>query len=306
MFDVIFYTPDFELLWDDFVKERQLFFQFERKYMDYPGRNITDMSLLVKKQTDVVALFPACLWSKNQIFSHFGLSYGGILTNYPIEEWQSIWTLIEKKYKDSGFDRLFVRPLPAIYDKGMGDFFWQSSGQVVTSKEMVWIEVAADFKIKDLRKRGIKKAQKNGLTYGQESDIEKYWQALQADLWYRHRAKPVHDLNQISYLLEKFPDHISLWSCRSYGNILAGVVIYTHGSIAHAQYIFGSCEGRKKGATDGLIDFLVNALRVFGVKKISLGTSTKPDTSEPNLGLLSWKKGWSNQSCFVNTYQLEF
>jgi len=65
--------------WNGFIPlAKNGLFQFDRAYMDYHKDRFTDHSLIAERNGKIVALFPANE-SRQAIFSHEGLTYGGLL-----------------------------------------------------------------------------------------------------------------------------------------------------------------------------------------------------------------------------------
>jgi hypothetical protein len=302
MFQVEFYNPDKRNDWDTFLKNNGMYFQFYRSYIEYPQRSIQDKSLIVSVDGQLVALFPACLSSEKSISSHSGLSYGGILTRWPNRT--QVWRLVCDFYRKLGYEQIIIRPQPSIYEAITEDDFFEPNFIPERQEELVWIDLNKKLTIKKLRRRCVKKSHLHQLTFSPEKRVAEFWTKMNQDLMDRHQTRALHNLAQFSYLIESFPEHIKLYSACLQDEILAGTVLFFHKQVAHAQYIFGSERGRKMGATDGLIDFLIGELPKCGIDKFSLGTSTNPKTGLTNHGLLIWKKGWSQQSCFVNAYNL--
>ena len=79
IFNIVTYRPSKKEEWNTFVdRSRNATFLFHRDFMEYHKDRFDDQSLLVYKDTGLVAIFPAN--SKNQImYSHQGLTYGGFI-----------------------------------------------------------------------------------------------------------------------------------------------------------------------------------------------------------------------------------
>ena len=73
------YTPEDKALWNNFVmSSKNGTFLFHRDFMDYHSDRFEDHSLIVYKKNKVVGVFPANV-IENKVYSHQGLSYGGII-----------------------------------------------------------------------------------------------------------------------------------------------------------------------------------------------------------------------------------
>src|SRR5690606_27234245 len=86
------------------------------------------------------------------------------------------------------------------------------------------------------RRRGLKKAHKNGLFIKEEADLDLFWnQILIPNLEEKHGVEPVHTLEEITYLKSKFPEHIKQFNVYHGENIVAGTTIFETEKVAHAQ-----------------------------------------------------------------------
>src|SRR4051794_12547716 len=84
-YKVITYTPSFYNEWNDFIlNSKNGTFLFHRDFMDYHKDRFEDYSLLVFKKEKLVAVLPANKVDR-EIYSHQGLSYGGVILNKDIK-----------------------------------------------------------------------------------------------------------------------------------------------------------------------------------------------------------------------------
>ena len=165
------------------------------------------------------------------------------------------------------------------------------------------ISLRERFDFKELRKRGIKKAIKNGLIIVESNDYAGYWKVLSDVLRAQHDAKPAHSLEEILYLSNLFPHNIKLFVARKADTIMAGAVIFENSNVVHAQYLANSVEGRKSGALDYVVDRLVNS--VYKDKDFfDLGTSNEDNGKYLNSGLISQKEGFGARAIAHDFYQL--
>ncbi|MGB2100867.1 MAG: GNAT family N-acetyltransferase, partial [Flavobacteriaceae bacterium] len=73
------YDDSLSQVWDDFVgTSKNGTFMLTRKFISYHHDRFEDSSLLVYKKTKLIAVFPANS-KENTIYSHQGLSYGGLI-----------------------------------------------------------------------------------------------------------------------------------------------------------------------------------------------------------------------------------
>ena len=73
------------MIWNDFVsKSKNGTFLFHRDFIEYHSDKFDDFSLLVFFKQELVALLPANQVN-NTIFSHQGLTYGGLILKQDIK-----------------------------------------------------------------------------------------------------------------------------------------------------------------------------------------------------------------------------
>ena len=85
--------------------------------MDYHKDRFDDYSLMVYKNGKLIALLPANI-KDNIIYSHQGLSYGGIvyLKEVKFKDSLEVFESILKYLKKSGHQQLYLNPIPQFYN----------------------------------------------------------------------------------------------------------------------------------------------------------------------------------------------
>ena len=80
MIEIVRYTPDKAAEWDAFVRQsKNATFLFYRGYMDYHADRFADYSLMFYDKGRLCALLPANDGGDGTLWSHRGLTYGGLL-----------------------------------------------------------------------------------------------------------------------------------------------------------------------------------------------------------------------------------
>src|SRR5690606_29780872 len=103
--------------WNDFIlNSKNGTFLFHRDFIDYHKDRFEDYSLLVFKKEKLVAVLPANKVDR-EIYSHQGLSYGGVILNKDIKLKHVIGVFenLLKYLKESGFENLIIKQIPSIY-----------------------------------------------------------------------------------------------------------------------------------------------------------------------------------------------
>ena len=84
IYSVQLYQPSYKSLWDTFVsKAKNGTFLFYRDFMEYHKDRFRDFSLMIFQKDELFAIIPANK-SKDEVFSHQGLTFGGILLPFDI------------------------------------------------------------------------------------------------------------------------------------------------------------------------------------------------------------------------------
>ena len=304
-------------LWNRFVKSsKNGTFLFDRSYMDYHSDRFTDCSLMFYKKGSLLAMLPAN-WLKDEktVQSHGGLTYGGLITgsDFTAENALEVFSCaIEWMKKNLGAQRWIYKPIPYIYSTLPSDedlYALSRNGATIKKREISSIvDLSKRIPMSTLRKRGFKKATKNGLAIEEgnfDCDIEVYWNMLTELLKEKYSSHPVHSLSEIRLLQSRFPDNIRLFVARAGQEIVAGTLVYDTGTVAKTQYIASSAQGRASGALDMLFSTMMDDI-FKDHRYIDYGTSTLMGSNNLNEGLISQKEGFGARAVVYDTYEILF
>ncbi|MBR6927296.1 MAG: GNAT family N-acetyltransferase, partial [Bacteroidaceae bacterium] len=284
-------------------------FLFDRRYMDYHADRFCDHSLLFYRGETLLAVLPAHLDS-DTLCSHRGLTYGGLLTAANRHATDVIQMLDEvcNYYRTKSCKRLIYKAVPHIYSTTPceADLYWltQRGGSIVRRALSTAINLEAPLPFSTLRRRRVKKAQKNCVTVARSSDFKGFWGILEENLSRRFGVKPVHTLEEITLLQSCFPTEILLFTATASGNVVAGVVVFASRGVAHAQYIAANEYGKEIGALDLVFSTIVSDCQAAGYKWLDFGISTDHSGAHLNEGLLMQKEGFGGRSVCYDTYLL--
>lgn len=305
------YSPEDQQVWDDFVSgSRNAIFLFYRAYMDYHADRFRDHSLLCYQRGRLAALLPAHL-DGNTLASHNGLTFGGFL----IQDGMTAQSMLElfravREYLEQRGDVACwsYRPIPYIYAgyPSQEDLYALFRlGAVLKQRKIASvIPLEHDLGFNTLRRRKVKKAEKENFRLIQDEEWSAFWQVLEENLQERHQAVPVHSLDEILLLHRRFPEHILLYRvCDAENHTVAGTVLYVSQHAVHVQYIASSASGRQLGAVDFLFDRLIHT--EFRHKKyFDLGTSVEQGGWYLNEGLIFQKEGMGGRAVVYDMYEL--
>ncbi len=303
------YTPDMRELWDTMVKNSANgTFMFMRDYMEYHAHRFEDFSLVIFNRNKPVALLPASKHNDN-IISHGGLTYGGFITiaevssSMLIDIFDSTLQYLRQAHI-KGFTYKLVPHIYHSYPHEAEQYALYKAGATrIACNLSSAIDLATPLQYAELRRRGIKRAMKQGVVIEPSDDYTAFWKVLSDNLLQRHHVQPVHTLDEISLLHSQFPHNIQLYEARLNGQVVAGCVMYITNRVAHAQYISATTEGKECGALDLLFATLIekefNNHRYF-----DFGISTESGGEYLNTGLLTQKEGFGARGIVYETYHI--
>ena len=154
------------------------------------------------------------------------------------------------------------------------------------------------------RKRAVKKGYRHQYILHESSKYEEYIALLDKILMKYHGTHPVHNVNELRLLAEKFPYNIKLYTAENNGRIEAGTVLFLQSGVVHTQYLANSDEGRKNGALDCLLDWLITD--VYKDKTwFDFGISCEQEGRYLNEGLAAQKEGFGARAVVHDFYRIE-
>src|SRR5258708_25316160 len=104
-------------------------------------------------------------------------------------------------------------------------------------------------------------------------------------------------------LAGRFPHDIQLFSAYCDSEMLAGVVVYESDNVAHAQYIAANDHGKRTGALDLILDYLINDY-YLDKKYFDFGISSEDDGRHLNPGLIVNKESFGARAIVYDFYQI--
>ena len=324
MFDVIPYCPERRKEWDAFVTQsKNGTFLFERGYMDYHADRFLDASLMVYDQRGkLFALLPANRVGES-VYSHQGLTYGGLVIDAKATASKVCEAMmaINGHLRADGVTRVVYKAIPYIYDAMPADEPLYTLTEVcrarLCNRDIASVvSLANRIPFAELRHRGMKKAMRCSVTIGFSDNFAAFWRILEDNLQVKYNTKPVHTLNEMLLLRNRFPGNILLLSAFRDGQMMAGTVLYLTPRVVKTQYISASPEGKAIGALDLLFAWLFDHLtgtpehsKAYGTcgrpQFVDLGTSALDHSSELRLPLIFQKEGFGARAVCYDTYEWE-
>jgi hypothetical protein len=305
------YQPENYTLWNQFVSQaKNATFLFHRDFMEYHSDRFEDYSLMIYDEKGVlVAIFPANKVG-NEIYSHQGLTYGGLIFNQiKLAKSIDVFKLILAFLNENDFQKLYIKTIPSIYHiKPAEEILYAlflANAKLFRRDSLAVIDLKFPIPISKGRLEGIVKGNKNGLKIIEESDFSSFWESiLEPNLKLKFCAKPVHSLNEIISLHSKFPNKIRQFNVYQNSKIVAGTTIFESDNVAHVQYISANDSKNEIGSLDFLFHHLITD--VFKNKKyFDFGISNEDQGKKLNGGLSYWKESFGASTIVQDFYEVE-
>ena len=308
---IVRYSIKYRDIWDSFIDSgRNSHFFFKRDYLEYHSHRFQDHSLLIfNKKGRLVSILPANI-SNNIIYSHQGVTFGGFILHRDIKTIQilEMFDLLYRYLKDNSIVKMVYKTSPYIYHRVPSEedryALFRLGAKLVRRDISSTISLSNEFKYSKLRRRVINRAKRESLEIVKSDNYRDFWKLLIEILREKYQVAPVHSLEEIEYLADRFRDNIKLYIVKRDNRILAGTVIYENIDIVHTQYLANSIEGKEIGALDFLIDYLIT--NIYRDKKyFDFGISTENSGRYLNGGLISQKEGFGARGVVYDFYELE-
>lgn len=264
--------------------------------MEYHGERFEDHSLLIFDRDVLISIFPANE-SHRMIYSHQGLTYGGLLTDSGIrmKHYLHVYEEVLKYYHELGIEWVQLKTIPRIYSfeitQEVDYLIFKTQAQLTRTDVLAVVKPKNRIYSTD-RKAGIKRGLKNKLKVVEMDDFTEFWnEILIPNLKNKYDVAPVHSLEEIKELKEKFPINIRQFNVYHENDIVAGTTIFESKRVAHSQYISSNSDKNNLGSLDYLHDYLLKNIFI-NKKYFDFGSSNENIGQQINEGLLYWKEGF--------------
>lgn len=305
------YTQEQKGRWNDFVTtSRNGFFMFDRHYMDYHADRFEDHSLMVfDAQEKLVALLPANL-RDGVLYSHQGLTFGGFITGNKMRTplmMEAMQALCDYA-REQGIQRVVYKAIPYFYHRQPAQEDLYALFRMGAQCVRVDVSSTLDYTTKrypfsSSRRSGLKKARESGLEVRESDDISGFFAMLNAVLDEKYATHATHSAEEMQLLQARFPKNIRLYGCFDGEDMLAGIITYETDIVAHTQYIGSNARGKELGATDLILEHLINS-QYTSKNYFDFGISTEEAGRYLNTSLISQKEGAGARATVHQIYEL--
>jgi len=306
---VVHYSSQYKGQWDNFVLgAKNGVFLFLRDYMEYHSNRFRDHSLLFFRGDQLVGLLPANI-DGDTLFSHAGLTFGGVISGYDMKTtlMLELFEALNSHCRRNKITKVVYKTIPYIYHSvpASEDLYalFRNNAKLIGRNLSSSLYIPQKGVLDSRRKESLRKARKHNLIVKRSSDLAGFMQLAQEVLMERHGARPVHTLEELTLLINRFPGNIKLFASYRQDEMLAGIIMYESQNVAHGQYAANSAEGRSIGAQDLIEDYLINQYYV-NKKYYDFGISTLQLGRELNEGLICRKEGFGSSAVNYDIYEL--
>ncbi|MBQ9204659.1 MAG: GNAT family N-acetyltransferase [Prevotella sp.] len=309
MFEIKRYTSDMSAAWNDFVAQsKNGTFLLDRRYMDYHADRFTDCSLMVFRRGKLYGLLPGNV-AGGTFYSHQGLTYGGLVMNDKCTAADVVTILpqICRLLKEEGLRKMVYKPVPWIYHRQPAEEDLYAIVEVCGARLLgrslsSTITREHTNKRYRIRQNGARQARQAGVIVEETADFGPFWHILTDNLGARYGLRPVHTLEEIQLLWQRFPDRIRLFVAKENGVTIAGTVLYVTDRVVHSQYIAANDRGKQRHALDLLFEVVIEqALEQHTY--FDFGISTEKHGTYLNEQLIYQKEGFGGRGICYDWYE---
>lgn len=307
-FDIVRYSPEFKDLWDNFVKtSKNGTFLFQRNYMDYHSDVFDDSSYIFFRKGKPYCLLPGCDIGV-EYSSHAGLTYGGLIMgeSCTTEGILKVFDLLAQTLRNKGFTNLTYKVIPYIYHKMPSEedlyAIFRNNAKLIIRNISTTIDLSRHQEFKKDRREALRKGERQGLIVTRSCNFNKFWDLVENNLMIKYHTFPVHSREEITRLAQSFPENIKLYCSYIGDEMVAGVVCYITETTLHTQYISSSPNGRKCGAVDYIINYLIE--EYSNKNYLDFGISCEDGGRFLNESLIYWKEGFGGRGVCYDIYSV--
>lgn len=296
--------------WDEFIiNSRTPLFFFQRDFMEYHSDRFVDHSFMFYDEGKLVALLPATK-KENELISHGGLTFGGLIFHAKIraETVIEIAKQLLEATKEHGLSKIIYKSIPYIFHQQPAQddiyaLFNCANAKLFRRDLSSVIRLNQRLGLSKGRKWLIARAKKNNLSVSTSTDWNGFHELLRTVLE-KHDAMPVHTVEELRFLHDKFQNNIELKVVIDDTAMLAAALLFKFKNVVHTQYLAVSEVGKDLGALDYLIESCIEESVNQGYEYFSFGISTEENGRYLNEGLLAQKESFGARSMSLDFYEV--
>ncbi|EJN00864.1 GNAT family N-acetyltransferase [Herbaspirillum sp. YR522] len=283
-----------------------------RRFLSYHGERFKDLSLILLDGGKPVGVFPAAQSPAHadQVVSHPGITYGGIVHEGRLGGTKMLDAMgaVAEHYRCAGYHSLLYKAIPHIYARApaQDDLYalFRLHAQRTRCDLSCAMDLSARLQRSTRRKRSFKRAMTAAVLSDDPGLLGPLWDVLNGNLQRKHDARPVHGLDELLLLRERFPEQIRSLCALVDGRVEAGVVFFNGVAVWHAQYIAASERAYELGALDLVFESAIDTASREGARYFDFGTSNEEAGTVLNDGLYRFKSEFGAAGVAHEFYEL--
>ncbi len=296
--EAVHYAPKHESLWDAWCSGAgNGTFLHTRKFLGYHRDRFEDASVLLYDSGRLVGVLPAAraLDEPTAVVSHPGATYGGLVHQGRLSGTRMVeaFEYLRVHYRQLGYVKFIYKPLPYAYAQvpSQDDLYalFRVGARRVRCDLSCAIDLHARRPPSRRRRRGLQNALKSVTLACGTQLLAGLWEVVADNLDRKYGAKPVHSIDELALLMERFFDSIQLRCALMDGRVEAGIVVFTSARVWHAQYIASSARGYAVSALDAVFEDAIAAAERTSARYFDFGTSNEEGGLVLNDGLYRFK-----------------
>ncbi|MFY9479114.1 MAG: GNAT family N-acetyltransferase [Aquabacterium sp.] len=283
-----------------------------RRFLSYHGDRFKDCSLMLLDDRSIIGVFPAAERPADArlVVSHPGATYGGVVHDGRLggERMMQALQSVVDFYRAQGYAALHYKALPSTYSRvpAQDDLYALFRlGAVRIRCDLSSSVCLSDRRpAPERRRRALKKSLAQVSVEWDTLGWPQVWQLIADNLARKHGASPVHTVEELAALHQRFPDLIRIASAHCEGTPVAAVVLFNARHVWHAQYIASSERGHETHALDAIFESVISRAAQAGARYFDFGTSNEEAGKILNSGLYQFKSEFGGGGVVHEFYEL--
>lgn len=313
MLEILQYDDSLAERWDEHCRRSiNGTFLHTRRFLSYHGDRLRDRSVVVLHDGELVAILPAAeaISDQSLVVSHPGATYGGFVHDGWLTGQRMLDAVegVVAHFHASGFSAFRYKAVPYVYANCPAQddsyAFFRLGATRVRCDLSSSIDLGGRRTPSQRRRRALRKARSNVVVIDGLGLLPAFYEVLVENLDNRHGARPVHRLDELQLLADRFPDEIALSVATVGERIVAGVLFFQTARVVHAQYIASTREGQEVSALDAIFEDAISAAAIGERRYFDFGISNEDEGLILNEGLYRFKTEFGGGGVVHEQYEI--
>ena len=225
----------------------------------------------------------------------------------PAAEVTSIFFQLNDMLREETIKKVVYKPIPWIYhqqpaEEDLYAIMKVCQAKIIARNLSSAISKKCPNKWYRIRECGSRKASAAGLYVEESEDWKAFWDILADNLQHKYQLAPVHTVNELLLLHQRFPKQIRLVVVKEGQTVIGGTVLYVTNCVVHSQYIAANERGKELHALDLLFDQVISK-SLSGHAFFDFGISTEEHGTYLNEKLIYQKEGFGGRGICYDWYE---